>query len=240
MDRTTIVRCIIVIALSANIVYAQQGNSSKRFNFPPPSLENTYFRVALPYINMYGFNNGIRFDNYFSYLGLTGGGDYYYSDRSYLSLSGGVPGIAVVEYGAGFLDSTGNIPSGILDTGFYYYAVNVKLTNNYELDFPYKKQLKLALGYGLSYTYFDYIIDYNKKSQGAGVVMYEKSLSVLGFCGDAYLFFRQRYFLGLTVVPSFFNLNKLKFEGTYLFSLDLGIRFQIKKRMKNKISTPKL
>lgn len=182
-----------------------------------------YFRISFPYIDILGFNNGRNFYKKNAFFGLTGGVDYYYSDRSYISFYGGGTGI-------------GNAwaQDNITDTVGFATSSSAKLTNNHDF-YPFPDdRTNLSLGYGLSYSSFYYEQTYQLAMNSKEIILYNGRFSKLGLAFDANVYFRNHVYTGLSILPSFYTLNTGKFELSYIIYSEIGYRFQFRKKQKKK------
>lgn len=197
-------------------------------------LGQFYFRTSLPGIAFFGYNNGRGFNNYRAALGLTGGLDYYHSQHSYVSFSGGATGIAAIE--VVHKDSLTN------DTTQYSYAFSAKLTNNFEVNFFSSKKIRLTLGYGLSFSHFTYLQTVQKIPDANEDFLYGRKQAKLGLALDANMFFTKYFYLGLSIFPSFFTINTQKLESSYLTYFEIGFRYPLtkNKKVKNITRVPRI
>lgn len=203
----------LLVNLSDKTRDYQKWKSSKEGQF--------YFRSSFPWFDFIEFDNGRGFDNYKSYMGLTLGIDYYHSNHSFLSLSGGATGISGIAFPV--------MDRWFSDTAQFVNSFSAKLTNNHDLNIFSSKNIDFTLGYGLSFTNFKYRQIFNDSIQFMDVELYKKVISTVGFCVDANVILFKYFYAGLSVLPSFYTLKRNKWEYSYLAYFDFGIRLPLGK-----------
>lgn len=201
----------------------------------PSKKGQFYVRGAIPWFNYAEFNNGLSYKNYDIYHGLTAGLDYYHSPKSFLSFSGGITGIS--EFGIPVMDREYS------DTLESAKAFSAMLTNNHNLGVYATDKVDITVGYGLSFTHFDY----NKKLYDSAAnnftELFKSNKSVLGLSLNANFTFFKYYFVGFNFLPSIYTLNTGKLEYSELTFIDFGLRIPLghySKKLKVVSYKPKL
>jgi hypothetical protein len=202
----------ILVDLSNNRYDYKKWISSKKGQF--------YFRGSIPWFDFIEFDNGRDgYKNYKSYMGLTVGVDYYYSPRSYLSLSGGATGISDISFPV--------MDRWLPDTTQYVKSFSVKLTNNHDVNVFSTDNINITLGYGLNFTHFRYKEICRDTISDRSVDLYKSNKSTLGICINANVILFKYGYIGINVLPSFYTLNSRKWESSYLAYIDFGVRLPL-------------
>ncbi len=201
-----------------------------------PKKGRFYLRGSFPWFDFADYDNGRGFANYSSFMGLSGGLDYYHSDGSFLSLSGGATGISDLAFPVmdrWYPDTT--------ETVSFFSAL---LTNNHDLDLFATDLISFTAGYGLSFSHFRYRQEAWDSVNMKSVELFKSSKSAIGFCLDLNLNLFKYTFIGLTYLPSCYTLSSRKWEYSALTYIDFGIRVPLGNYHKDPIRvyryTPKL
>jgi hypothetical protein len=173
-----------------------------------------YVRASFPWFNYVGFDNGLGFENYVTYMGMTLGVDYYHSKRSYYSLIGGATGISDLAFPV--MDSE-------YDTAEFVKTYCIKLTNSHDFNLFSNEKIVFTIGYGLNFTHFTYKIHDDVNN----VELYKNTKSVIGLSVDANLLLFRYGFFGINYSPSFYTLTTNKWEYSFLTYIDFGVKIPL-------------
>ncbi len=173
-----------------------------------------YVRASFPWFDYVGFDNGLGFENYVIYMGMTIGLDYYHSKHSYYSLTGGATGISDLAFPV--MDSQ-------YDTAEFVKTYCIKLANKHEFNLFSNEKIVFTIGYGFNFTHIAYRIqdDINNNE------LYNNTKSVLGLSVDANLLLFKYGFAGVNFLPSFYTLNTDDWEYSFLAYIDFGLRIPL-------------
>jgi hypothetical protein len=211
-------------------IFIDMTNKTTGYNEWKAKQSKFYARISLPWFNYMQFDNGRGFNNYDAYLGLIGGLDYYHSKHSFLSLNGGITGFTNIAFPA--MDIVyGN------DTIKKISSYCIKLTNNHDFGAFSNENIHFTVGYGLSFTHFGYRESFHTDTVTYAVGEYKKSVAAFGLCFDAHIVLCNILVAGYNILPSFYSINRGKWESSFLEYYDIGFRIPIRNHNKKKLQT---
>jgi len=172
--------------------------------------------LSFPYFSNFEYDNGIEEVGYERYKGLIITGNYYYAKRAYLSISSGFTG-------------KNDIPILVMDIEWGDTIINsrasfVKLNNFHDFDFyNYQNKIKteLHVGYGLSYSRFNYKRILNDTIND-WKTDYNYGVNMVGLSFETKLVINNYFFLGVSWIPNQYDLDRKKWKGTNFVYFDFG------------------
>lgn len=218
---------IFIYDRSILIDMANETTGYREWNAKPGKF---YAKISFPWFNYMQFNNGRGFKSYDSFLGLTGGLDYYHSKHSFLSLTEGITGFSDMAF-------------PVMDRGYYdsseiISSFSAKLTNNHDFVKFSNENIHFTAGYGLSCTRFVYKQTYADTINNISTE-YKKAVSVFGLCLDAHIVLCNILVVGYNILPSIYSINHGKWESSFLKYWDFGFRTPIGRHNSKGIKTIK-
>jgi len=192
--------------------YIKSKNDKKKEMYLPQKGD-IYLNLNFPHVNYFKISPDYEDDKeYFGFMGIGLGLDYYYNKSRFLNLS--------VSTTTDFLLP---FPAPVCMEGEYTrtFSIDAALTHNH-------RTKKISYGYGLSFArniwrYNNDDIDLN----------YSKCNSALGLALKGQFYFSEKFAVGLIYRPTFVRLNSisnktLKYE--HHLGLDFAFKFRLNKR----------
>lgn len=178
-----------------------------------PQPKDLYMSISFPYVNNFNLSpDGESRKDSWGFLGMTLGVDYYYKNKSFVSISL-----------SGVIDYEIPIPVGMDYDGGQsenMYSLSLVLANNHRFN-------RFSFGYGLSCSRNLWRLNDRDNSS----LSKTRGNTALGLHFNSYFFLSQSTFIGATYRPSLFRFkseNKHRYEA--VLSFDIGMKINLSHR----------
>ena len=191
-------------------------------NYLTPEKGFLSFKISIPEGNHFYLNKGNGYGNSFGFLGISGGIEYYFSDKYCMNTDIG----ALTDF---FLP----VPAPVDYLGTYQRSFAIY--GDIQLGSDYKR---LHYDLGLQYTRTLHFVRETVEvfPDYIDTLKYSKTQNNIGFALSTYYRISNAFSLGLNYYPSFMTWENtaLKMHYTHIIFFELNFRIQVLKQMKKK------
>jgi uncharacterized protein YceK len=194
-----------------------QDNSQEYQNWFADKKGQLFFTSSIPFFNALEFDDGKGKVDFNRYFGLSLGFGYYYSHNSFVVAKIGATGIS-------------DLPFPVMDRfrNGKYVIVNsqcFKLNNFHDFD-------RFNVGYGINISRFHYAEYFADSISHKDTKLSSHQSYNLGANIEIQLKLNKYIYVGLSYLPSFYNITSGRFEYSHITYIDLGLNIPIVETVK--------